>query len=928
MSANDPAKSRVEREDLCLVLSAILGDTSLWADDVLLEKRLGPSRDQFVDLEKPREIYVRDLFPLRVERGGRIIVGGGGVIVQCVNNKQPAIKYALKIPRPSLFGGDSQSVEWNIRDAAQEYLKHAPLSHENVARVLGPGKIDIRERSGREVVFSVILMEWIDGAVPLNRYLAQEEVDFRAVLDILTQCFKGLAYIHDQALIHWDIKSDNLLVSESGVVKLTDIGNARYVKNPARGDLVYSTRGNPPLPPRGHSTERKTETSRRVAYKLPSLEWDCPWLDMWMLARELNRIFKAKLKLYDMDCEEQAFPGDIQSRADQFLEKFPSRDDNATFALAFVRLIVNRLLRPNGPDKPKCYDTADAVVQDLAKVLPEFGGAQAVPELRAIPQRVLRLPQSGNAPWTERVNHVFNSSAVQRLRRHKQLGAVSQVYPGANHVRLEHVAGVLAATTDYVRALYSHRSDPFWRLTIDSKDIDALLLAAMLHDVGHLAFGHYLEEMEGMVKGRTHVDYAILLLHPDHGDSDVRFGSDSRIAAETDRRAIRELVCLDWAKEQVADAFLRRVAEILRPSKKSARAEQDDDAPVLYPAESEQIKVNILHSILDSAVDADKLDYLLLDAHHCGVRYPEGIDTDRFFQSLTAVPFFPGFESHEPPQASIAVTEKGVLPVESMLIARYQMFSCVYWHHTTRALTAMLQFLVLTFLGTDTERVDQRLDELLGNFRELDDESALIWLKEKLTDNPGISEQTRTFLQSIADGLLGLDRKLVYWPGFELQYDPIPQSATRRVYDGLMRESINAGNAGNPADYVKAICDLRGSFVEKFRDSVRRGFREELGFVDGEILIDIPPAGKDQVKNVFISEAGWIKPIEDLSPLSGAVSDAFRYWVRKPRVFLSPSAWKKCGSAKLTADDVSKLCLSCLEEMFIKQKKLPLGKVG
>ena len=63
-----------------------------------------------------------------------------------------------------------------------------------------------------------------------------------------------------------------------------------------------------------------------------------------------------------------------------------------------------------------CYDTADRVVEDLGKLLPEFGAAQPIPELQAIPQRVLRIPTSGNVPWTKRVVGIFNGPfAEQRL---------------------------------------------------------------------------------------------------------------------------------------------------------------------------------------------------------------------------------------------------------------------------------------------------------------------------------------------------------------------------------------------------------------------------------------------------------------------------------------------------------------------------------
>src|SRR5204862_4555776 len=128
-----------------------------------------------------------------------------------------------------------------------------------------------------------------------------------------------------------------------------------------------------------------------------------------------------------------------------------------------------------------------------------------------------------------------------------------------------------------------------------------------------------------------------------------------------------------------------------------------------------RLKVQILHTIIDSAMDADKLDYLRRDGLHAGVAYSQGIDVDRFLQSMTALHHI-DIESRlfhkiergvrrnplDAPElkACVAVTGKGRLPVESILFARYQMFQSVYWHHTARAHTAVLQLCVQELLAS------------------------------------------------------------------------------------------------------------------------------------------------------------------------------------------------------------------------------------
>ncbi len=71
---------------------------------------------------------------------------------------------------------------------------------------------------------------------------------------------------------------------------------------------------------------------------------------------------------------------------------------------------------------------------------------------------------------------------VQRLRRIKQLGFTSLVYPGANHSRFEHSIGTM-----YLASLLSEN------LNLDHEKMRILRVCALLHDVGHGPFSHVSE---------------------------------------------------------------------------------------------------------------------------------------------------------------------------------------------------------------------------------------------------------------------------------------------------------------------------------------------------------------------------------------------------------------------------------------------------
>jgi HD superfamily phosphohydrolase len=102
---------------------------------------------------------------------------------------------------------------------------------------------------------------------------------------------------------------------------------------------------------------------------------------------------------------------------------------------------------------------------------------------------------------------LLDTPAVQRLRRVRQLGTVSYVYPSANHTRFEHSLGVyhLAA-----RAL-----DHLGVAGVAAERVEA---AALLHDVGHGPYSHNVEGLIHRTTGHYHDDVTDLLTGGEVGE--------------------------------------------------------------------------------------------------------------------------------------------------------------------------------------------------------------------------------------------------------------------------------------------------------------------------------------------------------------------------------------------------------------------------
>lgn len=255
-----------------------------------------------------------------------------------------------------------------------------------------------------------------------------------------------------------------------------------------------------------------------------------------------------------------------------------------------------------------------------------------IPELVSLTagSGLVRIPPEQNVPFTPRVRAVVDTAEFQRLSQITQLGLVSRVYPGARHTRFEHALGVFNNSLKY---LWQLGHDARFTQTVDTDSAELLMVAALLHDLGHWPFCHPIEDL-GLPGFSPHEELAAAFLAP---------GTE-----------LADVLQSDWGIDS------RDVLDVL--SKRT-------DLP----------QRKLLRSILSGPIDIDKLDYLERDSLHAGVPYGRHFDKQRLIQSLILNEQGDG----------LAITSKGRTAAELMVFARYVMFSEVYWHHAVRAATSM-----------------------------------------------------------------------------------------------------------------------------------------------------------------------------------------------------------------------------------------------
>lgn len=193
--------------------------------------------------------------------------------------------------------------------------------------------------------------------------------------------------------------------------------------------------------------------------------------------------------------------------------------------------------------------------------------------------KVLRDPIHGYIHVDDQIIwDCINAKEMQRLRRIHQLGGDFQIYHTAEHSRFSHSLGVYEIVRRMVNEIeeLSVRLSDYEKLTV--------MLAGLLHDIGHGPFSHAFEAVSLM----KHEDYTCKII--------------------TEQSEIHEL--LDHCDSNLACD----VADIIKG----------------------QHRNDLLNQIVSGQLDADRMDYLLRDAYFTGTSYGN-FDLERIIRTMRVV---------------------------------------------------------------------------------------------------------------------------------------------------------------------------------------------------------------------------------------------------------------------------------------------------
>jgi serine/threonine protein kinase len=240
---------------------------------------------------------------------GRLGRGGMGAVYRA-RHLNLAIDVAVKVLKPSLVADDPSFVSRFKREGQSA----AAISHQNVIRVF-----DVAEHSG----LHYIIMELVVGETARQRVERKGPLPLDEALQILYESAQGLAAAHALGIVHRDVKPDNLLIANTGQLKVADLGLAKPTMGTGGASLMSSANAVMGTP----------------SY-MPPEQWESPMVgpaaDVWALGTTAWYLLTGA-------------------------DAFDSRDGN------FPRVMRQILLQPFPDLKQKRADVPEAVLAVLAK---------------------------------------------------------------------------------------------------------------------------------------------------------------------------------------------------------------------------------------------------------------------------------------------------------------------------------------------------------------------------------------------------------------------------------------------------------------------------------------------------------------------------------------------------------------------------------
>jgi hypothetical protein len=302
---------------------------------------------------------------------------------------------------------------------------------------------------------------------------------------------------------------------------------------------------------------------------------------------------------------------------------------------------------------------------------------------------VLRDPVHGDVYLTHEELAMLDTPEMQRLRGVKQLGTAYLVYPGAVHTRFDHSIGVLHMTQKMIEAINRNFDlSPRDTLGISEREARLLRIAALVHDVTHIPFGHHIEDQAGMFARH---------------DSGARF----RRMLGTETGLGRLLEQLGVRREVLSTLLAAKSRDPEKGEPPSSEPRERDHIASSEPRERDDMLVPPYWSqILADTICSDILDYLQRDAYFTGLKLGVDPRVAAYFKiDRASGNLYLDLAKRE------LLREDILSEAIRLLEARYYFSERVYYHHAKVAAGALVARAVELAIAHDLVREEDLYDQ-------------------------------------------------------------------------------------------------------------------------------------------------------------------------------------------------------------------------
>jgi len=269
----------------------------------------------------------------------------------------------------------------------------------------------------------------------------------------------------------------------------------------------------------------------------------------------------------------------------------------------------------------------------------------------------IRDPVHGSIGIFDEEIPILENPFFQRLRNIKQLGFSEYVFPGATHTRYIHSIGVMHVSSLVFQSLFKNQFD-----AETNRLKETLRLACLLHDIGHAPLSHSTESVMPLV-GKLNLPSRFNYIDPtrqaNHEDYTIKSITDSSLTNSF--KDVEKSFGID--PDCVADLIIGQTKNNAYFTIKGIN---------YFP---------LLHQLVSSEMDSDRMDYLLRDSYFCGVSYGK-FDLDWIIDNLKIC-----FENNS---AYLGISERAISTFDDFLLSRFHMFMMVYFHYRAVCLEQML----------------------------------------------------------------------------------------------------------------------------------------------------------------------------------------------------------------------------------------------